>query len=84
MAHEWAAGAEHAQRAVLEDVERLPRRPSSIESVVGYGTDWAGAIEDIGRADGDLLAVWSSTADRSSACSSALAHRGSSGTRPSR
>ena len=62
VAHEWAADAEHAQRAVLEDVERLPRRPSSIGSVVGYGTDWAGAIEDIGWADGDLLAVGSSTA----------------------
>jgi nucleotide-binding universal stress UspA family protein len=62
VAHEWAADAEHAQRAVLQDVERLPRRPSSIETVVGYGTDWAEAIEDIGWADGDLLAVGSSTA----------------------
>ena len=62
MTHEWAADAEQAQRAVLEEVERLPRRPSAIESVVGYGTDWAGAIEEIGWADGDLLAVGSSTA----------------------
>ena len=61
VAHEWAADAEQAQRAVLEEVERLTRRPSAIESVVGYGTDWAGAIEEIGWEDGDLLAVGSST-----------------------
>ncbi|WP_433281672.1 universal stress protein [Pseudonocardia xinjiangensis] len=60
--HGWAADAEQAQHAVLEEVERLPRRPSAIESVVGYGTDWAGAIEEIGWAEGDLLAVGSSTA----------------------
>ena len=62
VAREWAADVERAQRAVLEEVERLPRRPSAIESVVGYGTDWAGALEDIGWTDGDLLAVGSSTA----------------------
>jgi nucleotide-binding universal stress UspA family protein len=62
VAHEWAADAEQAQRAVLEEVERLPRLRSATESVVGYGTDWAGAIEEIGWADGDLLAVGSSTA----------------------
>lgn len=60
--HEWAADAEHAQRAVLADLERLPRLPSSVEPVVGYGTDWAGAIEQIGWEEGDLLAVGSSTA----------------------
>ncbi|GAA1332701.1 universal stress protein [Pseudonocardia xinjiangensis] len=60
--HGWAADAEQAQHAVLGQVERLPRRPSAIGSVVGYGTDWAGAIEEIGWAEGDLLAVGSSTA----------------------
>jgi nucleotide-binding universal stress UspA family protein len=60
--HGWAADAEQAQRAVLGEVERLPRRLSAIESVVGYGPDWAGAIEEIGWAEGDLLAVGSSTA----------------------
>jgi nucleotide-binding universal stress UspA family protein len=62
VAREWAADVGRAQRAVLEQVERLPRQPSAIASVVGYGGDWAGAIEDIGWDDGDLLAVGSSTA----------------------
>jgi nucleotide-binding universal stress UspA family protein len=62
VAHEWAEDAVRAQRAVLAEVERLPRLPSAIESVVGYGTDWAGAIEEIGWQDGDLLAVGSSPA----------------------
>jgi nucleotide-binding universal stress UspA family protein len=62
VAHDWAADAERAQRAVLDEVERLPRLPPGIESVVGYGTDWAEAIEEIGWEDGDLLAVGSSPA----------------------
>ncbi|TWF82391.1 nucleotide-binding universal stress UspA family protein [Pseudonocardia hierapolitana] len=62
VAREWAAEVERAQRAVLEQVERLPRQPSALASAVGYGSDWAGAIEDIGWEDGDLLAVGSSTA----------------------
>jgi nucleotide-binding universal stress UspA family protein len=61
VAHEWAADAAQAQRAVAEKVERLPRLPSAIETAVGHGTDWAGAIEEIGWEDGDLLAVGSST-----------------------
>jgi nucleotide-binding universal stress UspA family protein len=60
--HEWAAAAERAQHAVLEEVERLPLLPSTIESVVGHGADWAAAIEDIGWEEGDLLAVGSSIA----------------------
>jgi nucleotide-binding universal stress UspA family protein len=62
VAHEWAADAARAQRAVLEQVGRLPRRPSATEAVVGHGPDWAAAIEGVGWADGDLLAVGSSTA----------------------
>jgi nucleotide-binding universal stress UspA family protein len=58
---EWAADVVQAQRAVVEKVERLPRLPSAIEMAVGHGTDWAGAIEEIGWEDGDLLAVGSST-----------------------
>ena len=61
VAHEWAPDAVQAHRAVVEKVERLPRRPSAIEMAVGHGTDWAGAIEEIGWEDGDLLAVGSST-----------------------
>ncbi|GAA1253505.1 hypothetical protein GCM10009609_16010 [Pseudonocardia aurantiaca] len=49
-------------RSLVEDLERLPRRPSAIEMVVGCGHDWAEAIEEIGWEDGDLLGVGSSTA----------------------
>jgi nucleotide-binding universal stress UspA family protein len=59
---EWTADVERAQRAVLEQVEKLPRQPSATEAAVGHGGDWAAAIEDIGWDDGDLLAVGSSTA----------------------
>ncbi|TQM44728.1 universal stress protein [Pseudonocardia cypriaca] len=59
---EWTADVERSQRAVLEQVEKLPRQPSAIEAAVGHGSDWAAAIEDIGWDDGDLLAVGSSTA----------------------
>ncbi|GAA5119899.1 universal stress protein [Pseudonocardia adelaidensis] len=62
VASEWTADVERAQCAVLKEVERLPRQPSGLEAVVGHGTDWAGAIEDIGWDDGELLAVGSSTA----------------------
>jgi nucleotide-binding universal stress UspA family protein len=62
VAHEWAADIAQAQRAVLAEVERLPRPPSVIEAAVGHGADWAGAIEDIGWEEGDLLAVGSSPA----------------------
>jgi nucleotide-binding universal stress UspA family protein len=62
VAHEWAADAGRAQRAAVAEVERLPRVPSAIEMAVGHGTDWAGAIEEIGWEDGDLLAVGSSPA----------------------
>jgi nucleotide-binding universal stress UspA family protein len=62
VAVEWAADVARAQQAVLDEVGRLPRRPSSTEAVVGHGIDWASAIEDIGWEEGDLLAVGSSTA----------------------
>jgi nucleotide-binding universal stress UspA family protein len=62
VAHEWAADVGQAQRAVVAEVERLPRLPSAIEMAVGHGTDWAGAIEEIGWGEGDLLAVGSSPA----------------------
>jgi nucleotide-binding universal stress UspA family protein len=62
VAREWAGDVERAQRAVLDQVARLPRRPSAVASAVGFGEGWSAAIEDIGWADGDLLAVGSSTA----------------------
>ena len=55
VAQEWAADAVRAQRAVLAQVERLPRRPSTIEVAVGHGADWSAALEGIGWTDGDLL-----------------------------
>ncbi|MHA6621945.1 universal stress protein [Pseudonocardia sp. DLS-67] len=62
VAGEWTADVERAQRAVLKEVERLPRQPLGIEALVGHGTDWTTAIEDIGWGDGELLAVGSSVA----------------------
>lgn len=57
----WAADVERAQQAVLDRVAALPD-PPPVEAVIGHGLDWAEALEDIGWADGDVLAVGSSTA----------------------
>jgi nucleotide-binding universal stress UspA family protein len=57
---EWAAEVGEAQRAVLEHVGSLPAVPTATEAVIGRGTDWAAALEDLEWSDGDLLAVGSS------------------------
>lgn len=58
----WAAGVEQAQHAVLAQVAGLPAAPAVREAVIGHGTDWAAALEDVGWDDGAILAVGSSTA----------------------
>jgi len=58
---EWSAQIEQAQRDTLGRLAELPSAPSALESAVGYGRDWHEAVEDIGWADGDLLAVGSSS-----------------------
>lgn len=58
----WSAQVEQAQRDVLAEVTRLPHLPSVTSAVIGHGTEWAAALEDIGWDDGAILAVGSSTA----------------------
>jgi nucleotide-binding universal stress UspA family protein len=58
---EWSADVARAQRAALDQVAALPAVPSSTEAVIGRGTEWATALQDMDWADGDLLAVGSST-----------------------
>ena len=59
---EWAAEVEQLQRAVLDDIARLPAVPPEMTAVVGHGPDWAAALEEIGWEDGGILVVGSSTA----------------------
>lgn len=58
--HEWSEEVEEAQQAVLAEVAALPNAPAA-EGVIGHGRDWASAIEDVDWAEGDLLAVGSSS-----------------------
>lgn len=57
---EWIADVEKAQQEVLRRVAALPQAPAT-ESVVGRGTDWDDALEDVGWNDGDVLTVGSSS-----------------------
>ncbi|MHA6784369.1 universal stress protein [Pseudonocardia saturnea] len=57
----WSAEIEQAQRAVLAAVARLPQAPPT-EAVIGYGPDWAAALEDLEWGEGAVLAVGSSSA----------------------
>jgi nucleotide-binding universal stress UspA family protein len=46
--------------AALAEVAGLPNAPRTAETVVGYGEDWADAIEHVDWGDGDVLVVGSS------------------------
>jgi len=59
--NEWAAEVERSQQAVLAEVKRLPQPPTTVPPVIGHGTDWAEALEDVAWDDGSLLAVGSSS-----------------------
>ncbi len=59
---EWVRGAEEAQRGVLGRVADLPVAPHDMTTVVGYGHDWAQALEEVEWRDGDVLVVGSSSA----------------------
>jgi nucleotide-binding universal stress UspA family protein len=58
---EWSSDVVRAQRVVLDQVAALPAAPGSTEAGIGRGTEWATALQDLDRADGDLLAAGSST-----------------------
>lgn len=57
---EWVADVERAQHDVLARVAALPGAPAA-SAVVGHGTDWDDALEDVGWDDGDVLTVGSSS-----------------------
>ena len=58
---EWAGEVERAQQAVLAGVKQLPQPPTTTSPVIGHGTDWAEALEDVAWDDGSVLAVGSSS-----------------------
>jgi nucleotide-binding universal stress UspA family protein len=58
----WSADVERAQQRVLAEVQRLPHVPATAPPVIGRGTDWVEALEDIGWPEGSILAVGSSSA----------------------
>ncbi|MCO1660445.1 universal stress protein [Pseudonocardia humida] len=57
---EWSSEVSQAQQAVLEHVAALPTAPTSTGAVIGRGTEWDAALQDVDWTDGDLLAVGSS------------------------
>jgi nucleotide-binding universal stress UspA family protein len=58
---EWSQHIEQVQRDTLGQLAELPSAPPAMESTIGYGRDWQESVEDVGWADGDLLAVGSSS-----------------------
>jgi len=56
---EWTRTMEHAAHAAVEAVEGLTE-PPPVETVIGRGSSWAEAIDDIGWDEGDVLVVGSS------------------------
>ena len=57
---EWSKDVARAQQEVLDRVARLPEPPPS-SAVIGRGMDWDDALEDVDWAEGDVLAVGSSS-----------------------
>lgn len=78
---EWTADVERSQRAVLEQVEKLPRQPSAIEAAVGHGSDWRPRSRTSGGTTATSSPSGRAPRGRWSTCSSAPGRRGSSGTR---
>jgi nucleotide-binding universal stress UspA family protein len=58
---EWVSEIEAAQHDVLERLREMRSVPDECESVVGRGESWEDALEDVEWADGDVLAVGSSS-----------------------
>ena len=59
--HQWVQDMRAAAAVALEPVEDLATRPADIEYVIGHGTSWEEALEEIEWDDGDVLMVGSST-----------------------
>jgi nucleotide-binding universal stress UspA family protein len=58
---EWLTEMRSATEEALVTVRSLPNVPPSLEAIVGMGTTWPEAIEDIEWDDGDVLVVGSSS-----------------------
>ena len=59
--HEWTADhGRAAHEARSRQVEGLPASRRHVETVIGRGTSWAEAIDDVGWDEGDVLVVGSS------------------------
>jgi len=58
--HEWTARLEEAANAALKQVGDLPSPPRTVDTVIGHGEDWDGAIRDVEWQEGDVLVVGSS------------------------
>jgi nucleotide-binding universal stress UspA family protein len=57
---EWRSELDKTVNATLAQVQHLPRHPRAVETVIGSGTTWAEAIDEIGWEAGDVLVVGSS------------------------
>jgi nucleotide-binding universal stress UspA family protein len=57
---DWVADMRAAAGEALAAVKSLPDVPHDLESVVGVGSSWAEALEDVEWDDGDVLVVGSS------------------------
>jgi nucleotide-binding universal stress UspA family protein len=57
---DWLAGIRAAAEDALREIGKAPGVPRDLESVVGVGERWQGALEDIDWDDGEVLAVGSS------------------------
>jgi nucleotide-binding universal stress UspA family protein len=57
---EWTRQIEGSVASALTKVEGLPKAPRSVETVVGRGTSWTEAMDDVPWGEGDVLVVGSS------------------------
>ena len=57
---EWTATMESKANQALAQVEELSEAPPQVETGIGRGQTWAGALDDVGWEHGDVLVVGSS------------------------
>jgi nucleotide-binding universal stress UspA family protein len=57
---EWRSELDKTLSTTLAQVRDLPEHPRTVETVVGSGTTWAEAIDEIGWEAGDVLVIGSS------------------------
>jgi nucleotide-binding universal stress UspA family protein len=58
---DWVAETRAAAGTALDVVKTLPEVPHDLEQVVGVGSSWPEAIDDVEWGDGDVLVVGSSS-----------------------